>query len=233
MEDLAAVNGQRKGWWRRLPVWTRVVIIFVLLVGGCHVATGPAFYYSDPIRGKVIDEHTGQPLAGVVVVPIWQYDDGWMGVEPMYAMEVVTNGAGEYLIPGMGPRLRRPLTFLCRNDPEIWFYKPGYSLGRGNNSPMYSHGYKHPCRHYSYKRASYWDGKTLPLPPHASAEAEQVSFKLVNAMSNTNHLEPAAFPYLWRAMVDAYERLPADLRDTGYGDPQRLIDARTKGDRNE
>ena len=217
MEDRSVLNANGEdGWFRRLPVQTRLLLVLMGVMGSCHIVTGPPFYYSEPIRGRVIDEHTGMPNPGVVVVPIWVADGGWASAEPLYADEAVTDAEGEFVIPAMWPRLRRPMSLLCRNDPEIWLYKPGYHLSRLNNSPRHPYGYAGPCRFYALKRYSYWDGRTIPLRPASSVEDQAGALKTTLSLSmrgtgRTIWLHPRSFPHIWAAMVRGDSKVPPEL----------------------
>lgn len=210
------MNDAKQGWFRRLPPQTRVLFVVLALMGGCHIATGPPFYYSEPIRGRVIDEYTGKPNPGVVVVPIWVADGGWASAEPLYADEAVTDTNGEFVIPAMWPQLRTPMSLLCRNDPEIWLYKPGYQVSRLNNSPRHPYGYAGPCRFYAFKRYSYWDGKTIPLQPASTIEEQAEALKTMLSLSMRGAgrglwLHPRRFPHVWSAMVQSDSNLPRGL----------------------
>lgn len=221
MEDRSVLKEDREdGWFRRLPPQTRVLFIGLAVLGSCHIATGPPFYYSAPIRTRVIDEHTGSPNGGVVAVALWVADRGWASAEPLYADEAVTDANGEFVIPAMWPRLRRPLTLLCMNDPEIWLYKPGYHISRLNNTPRHPHGYTGPCRFYAFKRHSYWNGKTIPLQPATTVKEQAHALERILSIASAADLEPRAHPNLWRAAITGYRSLPREFRYTGFGNPE-------------
>lgn len=118
----------------------------------------PAFYSSKEFSGRVVDVKTNEPVEGVVVVAQWmprswkRGEMGHYGLVEIY--EAVTDKDGKYTIPGWGPKLREPGTYLDDGEPEISFFKKGYwyhhapNEGRIGNPSLLE---------------SVWDGRTVKL----------------------------------------------------------------------
>ncbi|MCC6196583.1 MAG: carboxypeptidase regulatory-like domain-containing protein [Burkholderiales bacterium] len=94
----------------------------------------PPSYAGAEIRGMVVDDATGAPLGGVLVVAKWQlrgthFIDG----VPAYTgrsgylkvIETETDAAGAYIVPKWGP-LPRPESHWLDSDPTLMFFKSGY-----------------------------------------------------------------------------------------------------------
>ncbi len=131
----------------------------------------PPAYSALPIRGKVVDATTGQPLEGVIIVAQWiLYEANVGGQNPrerLQVLETVTAPDGTYAFPGWGPK-PNPLRiysigsigvgfccFLTDRDPRLSYFKPGYQpLTLSNIKPI---DIKPPVR------TSDWDGKTIEL----------------------------------------------------------------------
>ncbi|MDA8139429.1 MAG: carboxypeptidase-like regulatory domain-containing protein [Desulfobacteraceae bacterium] len=77
-----------------------------------------------PHRGRIIDEATGQPLAGVLIVASWSYmipDVGGGSSRCLDAAEALTDEKGDFEIPARHAALLRPLGSMTAE-----FYKIGY-----------------------------------------------------------------------------------------------------------
>lgn len=136
--------------WRGWVVALGVVPILAACVG--H-----RFYSAAPIEARVVDG--GTPVEGVVVVANWRLMGGGFGgrvhAGNLMTMETVTDADGRFRFPGWGP-LRNPGDgYLDDEDPQLYFFKPGYQLIRLLNDPP------------SDKRSlgtSQWSGRTVQLP---------------------------------------------------------------------
>lgn len=107
--------------------WTLVVAIGALLSAGVGMAMEtPLFYSAKDTRARVVDELTGDPVEGAVVVARWALAV-ISGEEPsLHIAEAVTDKKGEFLIPGWGPKPRRPWTQLRDKSPQLLIFKHGY-----------------------------------------------------------------------------------------------------------
>jgi hypothetical protein len=143
----------------RIALVLGVLAAAAVVTGPRPAASQPEAYSAAPIRGRVVDAETQQPLAGVHVVAQWILNTGMFlhaeRIQRLQILETVTDAKGEYEIPGWGPKPRPPLSRLETADPRLTFFKPGYRpLDRSNNDP-----------HDRPLRTSRWDGKTIPLDP--------------------------------------------------------------------
>jgi hypothetical protein len=101
----------------------------VLLNESCMSAQDgfpPPAYSAKAIRAKVVDGATGQPLEGVVVVARWVLRRMWGDGPRMHIAETTTNGQGEFMIPGWGPKPRPALMELHDKSPQLLLFKHGY-----------------------------------------------------------------------------------------------------------
>jgi hypothetical protein len=217
-----------------------LVVLFVLTVG-FHRSCGPFYYESDSIHARVINEETGQPVGGAVVVAIWMLDSSWYTDRPLHASEAVTDGKGNFVIPAM--RNRRPwLMFLDFRDPQISIYKPGYRIAEVDNRDLYIRPFVQVGDHvrtttlpdgrimaapatYSTasKRPSYWNGRAVPLRPLAlnDQQSRTQAFERVLLDADLRSLGPDEFPNLWRTLVYEYPNLRPPPRNVP--DPKEYI----------
>ncbi len=146
-----------------------LLLSFLLLLASAACERGiPASYTARPIRGRVVDATTGQPLEGVIIVTQWiLYDTGVGGQNPrgrLEVLETVTAPDGSYAFPGWGPK-PNPVNidkqnayvccFLTNRDPKLSLFKPGYRPLTVQNQR----------ESQSSVRTSDWDGKTIKLQP--------------------------------------------------------------------
>jgi hypothetical protein len=100
----------------------------------------PPFYSARETHGQVVDDETGQPLAGVVVVLQWTlrmqkvlgapgWDDytGEAG-DVLKTVETVTDSDGRYVISAWGPLPRPPLRYVGGKDPVTVAFKGSYAI---------------------------------------------------------------------------------------------------------
>lgn len=105
--------------YRRL--FASMLFAAVLTVGcGGHV-----IYPSGPLRGRVVDADTGQPLVGAAVVAAWflEHPMAVHGTANAYdVVEVLTDDKGEFVVPH-----QTHVTLVGSvNEPRITIYMPGY-----------------------------------------------------------------------------------------------------------
>jgi hypothetical protein len=158
-EQGGIVTGRSMVGRGRIALVLGVLAAAAAIMGPRPAASQPEAYSAAPIRGRVVDAETQQPLAGVHVVAQWILNTGMFlhaeRIQRLQILETVTDAKGEYEIPGWGPKPRPPLSRLEEDDPRLTFFKPGYRpRDRSNNDP-----------HDRPLRTSRWDGKTIPLDP--------------------------------------------------------------------
>jgi hypothetical protein len=176
-----------------------------------HLLGGPILIYSPPIRGRVIDESTGQPLPGAVVVGLWIADGRTYGT--IHASETITGRDGSYELPGMSLRFRGLWRHFEFRDPELWMNKPGYLPARLNNSELGKFGWRSGMQPWTMnpRLRCYWDGKTVPLPRVDDVRTQAKALELVWNEAVRTHpttLHPRDYPLIWAAMLEGARRVP-------------------------
>jgi hypothetical protein len=112
------------------PVRVGTLVTLALLIGGVGLLSAdedlPLRIATAPYRGTVIDEKTGQPVASVAVIILWQrLDERIQGLRRLVATrEVFTNEKGEFTheVTALERQLP-PRTFA----PRIVMFRPGYA----------------------------------------------------------------------------------------------------------
>jgi hypothetical protein len=125
----------------------------------------PLMYSAKPIQGVLVDAQTGEPLMGVIVVAQWiMHEPGKGSWRRLHVFETTTDSRGNYLIPGWGPKRNTwyPWTRLRDRDPEISFFKRGYSPFTIQNR----------WDRNESMRFSEWDEKTIKLQRFAGTPDE-------------------------------------------------------------
>ncbi len=113
-------------WMAGIPGFA--LLIFTYLVGdpASVWAIAPPFYSAKPVQATVVDEVSGRPVSGVIVVAIWELK-AISGLGPrLQVSETVTDHQGHFSIPGWGPKVRPPLTQFRRSSPRLVFFTRGY-----------------------------------------------------------------------------------------------------------
>lgn len=139
------------------------LLIVTLLAYTPAALADPAMYSAKAVRGAVVDDVTGEPLAGVVVVAQWELVrevvPGFVNKsygDRLQIAETVTDANGRYEIAGWGPLARPPWTHLEHRDPLISFFKAGYYPWSVTNELRTSYS-------RDAVRTSQWDGQTVRL----------------------------------------------------------------------
>ena len=191
------------------------------LIVSCAAISGDLYYSAEPIEAWVVDEKTGKPLEGVVVVAHWQLMGGSAGgrvpVGSMMVLEATTDAKGRFSFPAWGPLQNTSDGHLDHEDPRFYFFKPGYHrLGLSNH-----YGIRRSEK--SSKRKSEWSGKTIKLLPFPGTMEEYVSH--VNSWSNSIASNLASYPAMsdHRCMAakapliaEAFDRESRNLIARGY-----------------
>ena len=107
-----------------------MLVLLVLLAGGRDAPRAdedtPLRVATAPYRGTVVDGKTGQPLASVAVIILWQrLDDQIQGLRRLAAArEVFTNERGEFMHEVTALERQLPARTLA---PRIVMFRPGYA----------------------------------------------------------------------------------------------------------
>jgi hypothetical protein len=104
-------------------------------------------FSADAINGKVVDEETGAPLDGVIIVAKWTVEASFVGYnnELLNTLETVSGKDGNYGLPAWGPKMlsitsisfSRSDLFGSGNDPCVVYFKNGYWPVREKNDVTY------------------------------------------------------------------------------------------------
>jgi len=103
-------------------------LILVLIVLWGLASTSRHLFAADLYQGQVIDEETGQPLAGAVLTVVWFRSPilGFEGTRDfLSAQETIADSDGKFSLivsPGID---WSPFSYV-RKEPQIVIYKPGY-----------------------------------------------------------------------------------------------------------
>ena len=107
-------------------VRTMLMILGALTLG--YLAQ-PTSAFAEEYRATIVDEETGQPLQGVVIVAVWnrRYNSlgGWAGGGYYASEESETGPDGKFVLKGHATWTLLPLITAIQG-PEFTFYKPGY-----------------------------------------------------------------------------------------------------------
>jgi hypothetical protein len=128
-----------------------------------HIAGFPPPTYAAPaIRLAVVDFHSRQPLAGVVVVAQWVPSaHGRRGQQPLHLAESVSDANGVVSFMAWGPLGRPPLAQLTDRSPELVLFKSGYHPLVLRNDPGFAARYPNYAQMTSHdiSRAMESDGQ--------------------------------------------------------------------------
>ena len=196
----------------------------------------PQQYSSTRIRTRIVDDRTGEPVEGAVVLALWRKIDTYRltfgGVYAQY--ETITDRRGMVEIPRWGPRTLNYDYYLDARDPEIWVMKRGYLVGYFDNTGaldprVFNAGgiqsplgiSKLPPRLSQldgerYARAanggSIWHDRPVPLRRASSPEAEARALAAVTPLEQ-HELTRVEMSRFWAEWTAARDALPVELRD--------------------
>jgi hypothetical protein len=178
-----------------------VLIGVILLLQAC----ASPIYYARQVHGQVVDDETGKPLEGVIVLAEWilfrkGLGEGWTD-QRLRVFETVTDKNGNYVISG-SPMIRlSPFTELHHpRDPEISFFKKGYTVLSVDNFSFSQN---------SVIRGSMWNGKVLRLK-HFNGSKERRAHSLSVLFNFDGYREWRHVPILLQAMFEEKKRLVSE-----------------------
>lgn len=117
------------GLMKRYVVWSLLGTLALLPIGYASEASHPGPYLEGvhgPYRGRVVDAGTKQPIAGAVVVAVWQKEAVVRGIGTTVvhaAREVFTDSRGEFAMPYKEIERKPPPKTL---RPTFLIFAPGY-----------------------------------------------------------------------------------------------------------
>ena len=155
----------------------------------------PPFYSAKDIRATVVEEETGEPLEGVVVVALWELRQ--ISARPrLHITEAVTDAQGRFHIPAWGPKARPPLAELGDRSPLLLLFKTGfvplrlYNESRSRVEQLVPHYRTLPTKvlqdRIAWLRGSpedavqdcIWDGLTLQMEPFRGGSERWLQYLL-------------------------------------------------------
>jgi hypothetical protein len=156
--------------------------LVLLADAGCAGAFPPMAYSATGIQAVVVDEQTGRPLEGVVVVARWVLRRMGGDGPSLHVAEAVTDSNGRFTVAAWGPKPRPPLMQLQDKSPLLILFKHGYEpLELRNQSkarfaalfPRYREMPTRDIKHHMIfegmpdqaVQESFWDGLTIQLAP--------------------------------------------------------------------
>ena len=153
------------------------------------------------VKGRIVRQEDGQPLAGVIVVARW----GLLDPQPIcfhcggprdngrviQISETVTDRLGNYRIPGWGPKVIDSGIVDKGNGPQLLVFKPGYQpLDLRNESVA--------PQQPQLLLSSQWTNKVLTLKPK-SADVNEYVDSLIRLQSSLR----------WTLQADQWNAMPA------------------------
>jgi len=125
--SLTPCGGSARLEYPRAMSWSRVLLALALVLAPAAAWAGP--FVLPAAQGRVVDEDTGEPLAGALVVEWWQgggrFGEPQHGVHARFAE---TGPDGRFALPR---RLAGPRLWLSSVDGPVYgFLHPSYGLVR-------------------------------------------------------------------------------------------------------
>lgn len=183
-------------------------LVLAILAGGCvvglHRLGGPFYYSAEDVHGTVIDEETGQPIEGALVVAVWSLET--IARRPagfLHAQETLTDRQGRYSIRGFSRKRRPFLSWFREQDPRIMVFKYGYnSAGVWNDPAPQPSGWA--------ERTSYWNGKAIALEKHA-ADRYRYAARDFSSELNARNLNRNELPLAYKVLDETPSEPPAGV----------------------
>jgi hypothetical protein len=224
----------------------RITLLTLFLLGAMIVnghsamlIDAPPFYSAVETRARIVDEETGQPVDGAVVVAQWRLQGAWSSRYTLHIAEAITGQNGDFVIPEWGPKLRRPLTELRYESPQLIIFKHGYQPLWLQNEALddvvkYLPNYKNMktkdlirntrwfkgAPHDPVQR-SMWNGLNIEIEKFNGTSAKWVS-SLEHFLHFIDEEDDRELPQLFEAIALELQRLKAN--PIGYPEQWGIID---------
>jgi len=116
--------------------------LIAILLSPVPSVASPGQYSAGPTWGQVVDADTGEPIAGVLVIALWDLEGGVerSRVGTFKVLEATTDGQGRFRMPGWGPLPASSRGQLDAYDPSLTLFKSGYTPEWIENGPFGERG---------------------------------------------------------------------------------------------
>jgi hypothetical protein len=203
-------------WDKAKPLLAALVTVACLFSPTAHAQLT---FTADAINGKVVDEETGQPLAGVIIVAMWTIEASFVGYdnELLNVIETVTDQDGNYGFPEWGPKLLPVSTYPFStselfdkgDDPFVVYFKSGYWPAQEKNEVTY------PGQDIAKREPALGgfkaNGMTIKLKKWDGMDEEKY-YKQVSFMADDLNGGWKKYPRMALAMDKIYQSLMARLK---------------------
>lgn len=182
-----------------------ITIVLLEMSYSLSACAGSLTYVVEPMKARVVEAESGQPLEGVVVVAHWELEHGTVGGNvpsgQLRVMEAVTGKDGRFSFSGFDPQTVRG-GFLVDKAPELLVFKSGYKYRRLLNE--YSSDRELRTRR---ERRSDWNGKTIALMKFKGTPEEWLEM-LERVVPPYEHREDATHSLMLRTILAEEKVVP-------------------------
>jgi hypothetical protein len=200
-----------KQWHRALALFGVLVTVVCLF---STAANAQLTFTAEAINGKVVDEETGAPLAGVIIVAKWTVEESFVGRnnDLLNVLETISDKDGNYGFPAWGPKLLpifplSPLAiFGSGNDPMVVYFKSGYWPAQEKNEVTYAERLEGVDSRKTPLGSFQANGKTIKLKKWDGKDEERY-YERVSAMVNELHGGWKKYPRMTLAIDRIYQPL--------------------------
>lgn len=154
------------GKYVKFRIFALIALLLCLII---IIFQTPAFFTSEAFKGRVVDEVTGKPIPGVVIIASWPLQTEIGGFHPstvtsvnIEVMEAVTDHDGYFMFTAWGPKLNTNLDAMRSGNPFLLVFKRGYLFNLEQNLD----GGRMKPRRWQIVQRSDWNGKTILLKPN-------------------------------------------------------------------
>ncbi len=110
-----------------VPLWTKALSHEGQMIQAMEEEKGRASSWADgTFYGRVVDEDTGKPIHGAIVLSVWWNYSNKEGRTPLAVREVITGPKGMFSMEGLEEKIFRNVPVGIQ-PPEFYIFKPGYA----------------------------------------------------------------------------------------------------------